>query len=154
MNKMTLPSRHRLQNSSLGGLRPSTLPHGGYLQYWTFTGERARNFFASLKPECQSGWRTRDLRLFGQTALTTTCTPGHRPDSQYFNSFVMTLLSYLFWIKINVSNMGLKSLIYKYKIRVKFTICLFESVKPCHTTTFLSKSWDNLSICWPDCVHV
>ena len=33
--------------------------------------------------------------------------------------------------------MGLKSLICKYKSRVKFTICVFESVKPCHTTTFL-----------------
>ena len=31
MNKITLPSRHRIRNSSLGGLRPSTLhlSHGG-----------------------------------------------------------------------------------------------------------------------------
>ena len=28
MNEMTLPSRHRFQNSNLGGLRPSTLPLG------------------------------------------------------------------------------------------------------------------------------
>ena len=33
---MTLSSRHRIRNSSPGGLRPSTLPlgHGGSLQYW------------------------------------------------------------------------------------------------------------------------
>ena len=31
MNEMTLSSRHRIRNSSPGGLRPSTLPlgHGG-----------------------------------------------------------------------------------------------------------------------------
>ena len=36
MNKMTLPSRHRVRNSSPGVLRPSTLPrdHRGYPQYW------------------------------------------------------------------------------------------------------------------------
>ena len=37
MNKMTLPSRHRILNSSPAGLRPSTLPplgHWGSPQYW------------------------------------------------------------------------------------------------------------------------
>ena len=36
MNEMTLSSRHRIRNSSPGGLRPSTLPlgHGGSPQYW------------------------------------------------------------------------------------------------------------------------
>ena len=35
MNEMTLSSRHRIRNSSPGGLRPSTLPlgHGGSSQY-------------------------------------------------------------------------------------------------------------------------
>ena len=35
MSEMTLPSRHRIQNSNTGGLRPSTLPfgHGGSPQY-------------------------------------------------------------------------------------------------------------------------
>ena len=34
--EMTLSSRHRIRNSSPGGLRPSTLPlgHGGSPQYW------------------------------------------------------------------------------------------------------------------------
>ena len=53
MNEMTLPSRHRIRNSSPGGLRPSTLPlvHGGSSQYWIFTSERGRNilFFWNLK---------------------------------------------------------------------------------------------------------
>ena len=36
MIEMTLSSRHRIRNSSPGGLRPSTLPlgHGGSTQYW------------------------------------------------------------------------------------------------------------------------
>ena len=36
MIEMTLFSRHRIRNSSPGGLRPSTLPlgHGGSPQYW------------------------------------------------------------------------------------------------------------------------
>ena len=35
MIEMTLSSRHRIRNSNLGGLRPSTLPlgHGGSPQY-------------------------------------------------------------------------------------------------------------------------
>ena len=35
INKMTLPSRHRIRNSNPGGLRPSTLPlgHRVSLQY-------------------------------------------------------------------------------------------------------------------------
>ena len=36
MNEITLPSRHRIRNSSPGGLRSSTLPlgHGGIPQYF------------------------------------------------------------------------------------------------------------------------
>ena len=53
MNEMTLPSRHRIRNSSPGCLRPSTLPlpHGGSPQYWIFTSERGRNilFLWNLK---------------------------------------------------------------------------------------------------------
>ena len=43
---MTLPSRHRIRNSKLGGLRPSTLPlgHEGTPQYWIFTNERGRTW--------------------------------------------------------------------------------------------------------------
>ena len=69
---MTLPSRHRSRNSSPGGLGPSTLPlgHGASSQYWILTNERGKKHLASLKFECQSGVRTRDLRLPRQAALT------------------------------------------------------------------------------------
>ena len=42
MNEMTLPSRHRIRNSSPNDLRPSTLPvgHGGFPH---FTNERGWN---------------------------------------------------------------------------------------------------------------
>ena len=45
MIEMTLSSRHRIRNSSPGGLRPSTLPlgHGGSPQY--FTRGWGRNIF-------------------------------------------------------------------------------------------------------------
>ena len=74
---MTLPFRHRIRNSKPGGLRPSTLPldHESSPQYRIFTTERGRNILVSLKLEGQSGVRTRDLRLFKQTALTTAPEP-------------------------------------------------------------------------------
>ena len=73
MNEMTLPSRHHIQNLSPGGLMPSTLPlgHGGSPQYWFFY----KWAFVSLKPECQSGGRTRHLQHSKQTALTTAPGP-------------------------------------------------------------------------------
>ena len=60
MNKMTLPSRHRIRKKLISGsLRASTPPlgHGGSQQYRIFTGERGRIFFISLKLEGQSGAR-------------------------------------------------------------------------------------------------
>ena len=59
MNEMTLPSRHRIRNSSPGGLRPSTLPlgHGVSPQYWIFTSERGRNILFSVKLKGKSGIR-------------------------------------------------------------------------------------------------
>ena len=53
VNEVTLPSRHRIWNSSPDGLRPSTLPlgYGGSPQYWISTSERVRNilFLWNLK---------------------------------------------------------------------------------------------------------
>ena len=53
MNEMTLSSRHRIRNSSPGGMRSSTLPlgHWGFPQYWIITSERGRNilFIWNLK---------------------------------------------------------------------------------------------------------
>ena len=49
---MTLSSRHRIRNSSPGGLRPSTLPlgHGGSPQYWLSHVDGEETFLFSLKP--------------------------------------------------------------------------------------------------------
>ena len=49
---MTLSSRHRIRNSSPGGLRPSTLPlgHGGSPQYWLSHVDGEETLFVSLKP--------------------------------------------------------------------------------------------------------
>ena len=50
---MTLSSRHRIRNSSPGGLRPSTLPlgHGGSPQYWLshVDGEETFCFFQTAE---------------------------------------------------------------------------------------------------------
>ena len=69
---------HSPRNSSLGGLRPSTLPlgHGCYPQYWIFTSEQGRYIFFFLKPEGQSGVRDRNIRIFNEAALNhCTMTP-------------------------------------------------------------------------------
>ena len=70
MNKITLPSRYRIGNSSPGGLRPSTLllshggssaPHDTYKWSLRVSGKER---FVSLKAEFQSGGRPRDLPTF------------------------------------------------------------------------------------------
>ena len=52
MIEMTLSSRHRIRNSSPGGLRPSTLPlgHGSSPQYWLSHVDGEETFFVSFKP--------------------------------------------------------------------------------------------------------
>ena len=47
---MTLSSRHRIRNSSPGGLRPNTLPlgHGGSPQYWLSHVNGEDTFFVSF----------------------------------------------------------------------------------------------------------
>ena len=49
---MTLSSRHRIRNSSPGGLRPSTLPlgHGGSRQYRLSHVNGEETCFVSFKP--------------------------------------------------------------------------------------------------------
>ena len=52
MNAMTLSSRHRIRNSSPGGLRPSTLllVHGGSPQYfYTWMGEATFLFLSNRR---------------------------------------------------------------------------------------------------------
>ena len=72
MSDMTLPSRHRILNSGPGDLSPTTLPLGhGDSQNIESLRVSEEKHFVSLKLECQSGVRTRDLRLSELTALTT-----------------------------------------------------------------------------------
>ena len=67
---MTLPSRHRIRNSSPGGLRPSTLPlgHGGSPQYWLSNVDGEETFLVSFKPP-RPGTEPRTLawKAAGQT---------------------------------------------------------------------------------------
>ena len=67
------------QDSNIGGLRPSSLllGHRGSPQYWIFYERTGKKHSVSLKLECQSGERARDLRLSKQAALTTA--PGPPP---------------------------------------------------------------------------
>ena len=85
MNGMALPSRHRIRNSSPGGLRSSTLPLG---HEWA--SERGGGHFVALKLEGQSGARTRDLRHSKRAALTTV--PGPPPFVQYSTYFGVTYM--------------------------------------------------------------
>ena len=72
---MTLSSRHRIQNSSTGGLRPSTLPlsHGGSPQYWLSHVNEEETFFVSFKPP-RPGTEPRTL-AWKAAVLTTTLGP-------------------------------------------------------------------------------
>ena len=72
---MTLSSRHRIRNSSPGGLRPSTLPlgHGGSPQYWLSHVGGEETFFVSFKPP-SPGTEPRTL-AWKAAVLTTTLGP-------------------------------------------------------------------------------
>ena len=65
---MTLSSRHRIRNSSPGGLRPSTLPlgHGVSRQYWLSHVDGEETFFVSLTAE--TGNRTPNSGVKGSGA--------------------------------------------------------------------------------------
>ena len=77
MNEMTPPSGHRIRNSSLGGLRPSTLHlgHGGSSQYSIFKSERGK-YFVSLKARVEVEPAISDK----QEALTTASGPLPKPE--------------------------------------------------------------------------
>ena len=75
MIEMTLSCRHRIRNSSPGGLRPSTLPlgHGGSPQYWLSHVDGEETFFVSFKPP-SPGTEPRTL-AWNAAVLTTTLGP-------------------------------------------------------------------------------
>ena len=75
MIEMTLSSRHRIRNSSPGGLRPSTLPlgHGGSPQYWLSHVDGEKHFLFSFKPP-RPGTEPRTV-AWKAAVLTTTLGP-------------------------------------------------------------------------------
>ena len=79
---MTLSSRHRIRNSSPGGLRPSTLPlgHGGSPQYWLSHVDGEETFFVSFKSP-RLGTEPRTL-AWKAAVLTATLGPPPRPTSR------------------------------------------------------------------------
>ena len=92
---MTLSSRHRIRNSSPGGLRPSTLPlgHGGSPQYWLSHVDGEETFFVSFKPPRPGT----EPRTWKAAVLTTTLGP--RPTSR------KTTIEWEHWVREN-SNRG------------------------------------------------
>ena len=92
---MTLPSRHRIRNSSPGGLRPSTLPlgHGGSPQYWLSHVDGEETFFVSFKPP-RSGTEPRTL-AWKAAVLTTTPGPPPPVDSTQ-ESFIQYIYIYIY----------------------------------------------------------
>ena len=75
MIEMILSSRHRIRNSSPGGLRSSTLPlgHGGSPQYWLSHVAGEKTYFVSFKPP-RPGTEPRTL-TWKAAVLTTTLGP-------------------------------------------------------------------------------
>ena len=80
MIEMTLSSRHRVRNSSPGGLRPSTLPlgHGGSPQYWLSHVDGEETFFVSFKSP-RPGTEPRTL-AWKAAVLTATLGPPPNPS--------------------------------------------------------------------------
>ena len=75
---MTLSSRHRIRNSSPGGLRPSTLPlgHGGSPQYWLSHVDGEETFFVYFKPP-RPGTEPLTLAWKAAVLITTLGPPPH-----------------------------------------------------------------------------
>ena len=74
---MTLSSRHRIRNSSPGGLRPSTLPLGHNTDFHTWMGKK---HFVSFKPP-RLGTEPRTL-AWKAAVLTTPLGP---PPNRFVN---------------------------------------------------------------------
>ena len=66
---MTLPSRHRIRNSSPGGLRSSTLPlgHGGSPQYWLSHVDGEESYFCFFQT-AETGNQTPNSGVKGSCA--------------------------------------------------------------------------------------
>ena len=102
---MTLSSRHRIRNSSPGGLRPSTLPlgHGGSPQYWLSHVDGEETFFVSFKLP-RPGTEPRTL-AWKAAVLTTTLGPPpfrvHKTNLQLIKASQRQSPASLFLFKIS-----------------------------------------------------
>ena len=137
MIAMTLSSRHRIRNSSPGGLRPSTLPlgHGGSPQYWLSHVDGEETFFVSFKPP-RLGTEPRTL-AWKAAVLTTTLGPPSRMSLNIrsnTNSLAESTSSKLFSYKLQTScieflaNCTLYKVLKKVSRQSKFKSLLDEIV--------------------------
>ena len=114
MNEITLSSRHRIQNSSPGGLRPSTIPlgHGGSPQYGLshVDGEETFCFFQTA----ETGNRTPNSGVKGSGSNHNPRAPAlidcvlklitdrtyHFYDTLPHHDTIRPKSSFLFWLLI------------------------------------------------------
>ena len=77
INEMTLPSRHMIHNSETwwSGVEHATSRSWRLHTVLNIYEWAGKKHFVSLKLECQSGGRTRDLRFSNQAASTTAPGP-------------------------------------------------------------------------------
>ena len=96
---MRLSSRHRIRNSSPGGLRPSTLllGHGGSPQYWLSHVDGEVTFFVSFKPP-RPGTKPRTLAWKAAVLTTTLGPPPYclaSPANFNYGRVLVTVLSHV-----------------------------------------------------------
>ena len=105
---------HRIQNSSPGGLKPSTLPlgHGGFPQYWLSHVDGEETFFVSFKPP-RPGTEPRNLAW---KAAVLTNTLGPPPIlSEKNDIFEYALERYMYIQKITYLKLCLSTATHNFK---------------------------------------
>ena len=163
---MTLSSRHRIRNSSPGGLRPSTPPlgHGGSPQYWLSHVDGEETFFVSFKPP-RPGTEPRTL-AWKAAVLTTTTGPPPAGYNTRLHTKQNTKIDFIarcpfkesfsfktrmpgtvkcrptvaYWVQIDSINIATE-LITRYYLNGTLIQCCFN-VRP--TSATLAQHWTNI----------